>query len=245
LNISCMMLQPPGANASEKEINAFIEEHIHRLYGLIHLGALHQHIGDGRGQVLRKIMERREIPQICISGFSKYPNVGSVIPDVAAIMKHLCKELKRKKVQSIGLVSRIDQTGELPFDYYSNYRESTMKYAALNAGIKIRGITSINDANGILDLLQSRPDAIFCHNSRIACEVMSIASRIGIKVPEDIIFIGYDRKTPDERLPRIDPMAEEVAASAIDLIVEHFESGITPANRILKVPVQLITNSMW
>ena len=244
LNISCMMLQVPGAYASDKEIDLFIEEHIHRLYALIHLGALHQSIGDGSGKVLRRIMARKEIPQICVSGFSKYPHVGSVVPDITAIMKHICLELKRKKVKSLGLISRTDST-VLPFDYYANYRESTMKYAALNAGIEVRGTAAHNDQENIVKLLENRPDAIFCHNNRIACDVMSTARRMGIRIPEDIIFIGYDRKTPDERITRIDPMAEEVAARAIDLAVEHFESGVTAQNRIFRLPVQLITRSSW
>ena len=120
-----------------------------------------------------------------------------------------------------------------------------MKYAALNAGIEVRGTAAYNDQENIVKLLENRPDAIFCHNNRIACDVMSTARRMGIRIPEDIIFIGYDRKTPDERITRIDPMAEEVAARAIDLAVEHFESGVTAQNRIFRLPVQLITSSSW
>ncbi|MBE6390436.1 MAG: hypothetical protein E7043_09775 [Lentisphaerae bacterium] len=239
LNISCMILQPPAPDASDEEIDAFLEEHIHRLYGLIHLGAMLHH--GTKGRVLNKIMECKEIPQVCVSGFCEYPHIGSAIPDVEPAMHEICNILQRKKVKSLALISQPTNDEESPFIYLSQFREETMAAIARSYGIEVVCTIPVNDHAKAADLMLSRKvGAFFCHNTRTAEKIMQLANVIGKNIPEDFLIAGYDRDSFDPGLTRIDPMAEEVARKAIDLIVEHFECGVNKSNRIAKITAKLI-----
>jgi len=50
-----------------------------------------------------------------------------------------------------------------------------------------------NAAPSIIDLpAPERPDALLCHNDRLAAGFLSIAAARGVRVPEDLALIGFD-----------------------------------------------------
>ena len=239
LNISCMILQPPGPEASDSEIDAFLEEHIHRLYGLVHLGTMLN--STDRGRILRRIMERKEIPQVCISGFSEFPHIGSSIPDIEPAMNDICRILRRRGIRKLGIIANTTAYHDYPFTYLAQFREETMIKIARKNDIETTPITSIKDFEALSELLQAGDiGAFFCHNSRTAAKLQQFAAVVGKRIPEDFMIAGFDRESAIPDLTRIDPMAEKVASRAIDLIVEHFECGVNNRNRIAKVTAELI-----
>lgn len=242
-NISCMMLQVPCGEPTVREIDAFLEEHIHRLYGIIHLGTFSA--GKSGNAVLSRIMARKEIPQVCISGISEYPHIGSVFADVAPAMLEACRIMLDSGISTLGIV-RASLAPENPeFTYVSRFRVDTMREVALKNGIKITADVLADDAEAVKNMLSSpkRPDAVFCHNSLIAEQIIPVIKEMDLRIPEDIAVFGYDLKTSNTDLARIDPHSEKIAAAAVDLICRHFDEGVTPENRIIKIPAGFINGS--
>ena len=243
LDISCMMLQVPGGEPSEAEIDAFLDEHIHRLYGLIHLGSLSKN--RSQGAVLRQIMARKEIPQVCVSGFSEFPHVGSAVADVEPAMQKACDIMKNAKLSTLGIIRQPESKSGSPFTYIAQFRENTMKEIAECNGIKVTADILNADMAAVEKMLAdpNRPGAIFCHNSRTAEKIMAMARKMKLNIPGDVNIFGYDLKANDANLTRIDPKSEEVAAAAVDLICRHFDEGVTPENRVVKIAAGFINGS--
>jgi DNA-binding LacI/PurR family transcriptional regulator len=238
-----MMLQVPGGDPTEAEIDAFLDEHIPRLYGLIHLGSLA--LNRSKEAVLRQIMERKEIPQVCVSGFSEFPHVGSAIADIEPAMQKVCDIMKNSDIHSLGIIRRPDTPGNSPFTYISRFREDTMRKIAADNRINVIADIPVDDMAAVEKMLAApnRPGAIFCHNSRTAEKIVALARKMALDIPGDVAVFGYDLKAADANLARIDPKAEEVAAAAVDLICRHFDEGVTPENRVAKITAGFINGS--
>ena len=240
LNISCMMLQVPSENPCEAEIEEFLEEHCHRLYGLVHLGALPQSYS--KGAVLRQIMARKDIPQVCVSGFSEFANVGSAVSDIVPAMKEACSILRQQGIKRLGIIGKKNENNGSPFTYLASSREETMRKTAVECGLEVAAEIVLEDMAEVEKLLTSSncPEALFCHNNRIAEKVIALADKLKLQVPGDIAIFGYDLKAADDGLSRIDPKSEEVAAAAVDLICRHFDEGVCSGNRIVQIPATFI-----
>lgn len=243
LNISCMMLQVPGGNPTEAEIDAFLDEHIPRLYGLIHLGSLAKNLS--QEAVLRQIMARKEIPQVCVSGFSEFSHVGSAVADIVPAMQQACDIMKISDIHTLGIIRQPNNQGNSTFTYISRFRENTMREIAADNRISIIADIPVSDMAAVEKMLAdpNRPGAIFCHNSRTAEKIVALARKMALDIPGDVAVFGYDLKAADANLARIDPKAEEVAAAAVDLICRHFDEGVTPENRVVKITAGFINGS--
>jgi len=243
LNMSCLMLRPPSLSASPADVNAFLDEHLPRLYGLIHLGAIRQTREDD--WVLRHIMKRKEIPQVCVSGFANHSHIGAVYVDPVQGMEEACAFLQMRGYKSLGVVSSPSDWPQSPFIYIAQFREKTMIELAQRHGMEICGVVSCEDVAAIRQLLQKaqRPDVLFCQNDWIAGQVMEIVRDLHLRIPEDIGILGYDGRRTDGSLASIRLSAQQVASESIDMIVEHFEQGITDKNRIRKLASAFVLGS--
>ena len=77
------------------------------------------------------------------------------------------------------------------------------------------------------------PDAVFCSNDYMAAGAMKVLSEIKLRVPEDVVIVGYDNTdiciglTPT--LTTVAYRAEEVDATLIFRTVERFLRAIPKA----------------
>lgn len=238
LNISCMMLQAPGSDASDRETDDFLDEHFHRLLGLVHLGAM-LHPGS-HGRILRRIMERREIPQICVSGHCSYKHVGAVNCAPEEAMKEACRDMLKKNISTLGIVHGSNNFPESPFIYFASVRDKLMEDIARQHGIKVVNVISAKDEESLRRMFASadHPEAIYCHNDRIAQKVMFLEQNI--RGEQRCAYYAYDRNVDIPGLAHIDHHPEKIASRAVDMLVEYFEHGINPGNCDIKLPATFV-----
>ena len=235
LNISCMMLRPPAMGAEPEEVEAFAEEHFGRLYGVIHLGELYP---DNReDHVLEQLMRHSEIPQICISGSSSYPHIGSVYANPLTGLSALCNTLKKRGFRHAGVIGKKFSKASSLFNYIASHRNRQMREVLERNGLQcccVKEFDIEDYEDRLLEFLRSkdRPEMLLCHDDWIARDVMRLAAQAGISIPGDLALAGYDRREDDSFLASIFSYPQKVAETAVDMIVDHFENGISDKNRI-------------
>ncbi len=94
------------------------------------------------------------------------------------------------------------------------------------------------------ELLQKQPDGIFIHNDMLAVELLEIAKKKNIKIPEDLKVVGYSNwfftSHTSPSLSTIDQQGTEIGKKAAELLLDEIkinaeESGfIEPQNIILE-----------
>ena len=232
-NISCIMLRAPDPDASPKEIEAFAEEHFSRLCGVIHLGGLNLSEDDS-DPVLEQLLKHTEIPQLCLSGRVPVPYVGSIYADPAPGLNELCATLKKRGFRSAGVIG-LASIKSL-FHNIAADRAEAMREAVEQNGLELRFCERLADdfQNRIRRILTSpdRPEVLLCHDDRLAHQVMAEAAELGISIPGDLALAGYDCRQQDPFLASILTNPRKIAENAIDMVMDHFENGISEKNRI-------------
>ncbi|MBQ6597518.1 MAG: substrate-binding domain-containing protein [Lentisphaeria bacterium] len=232
-NISCLMLRAPDPDASPKEIEAFAEEHFSRLCGVIHLGGLNLSENDS-DPVLEQLLKHTEIPQLCLSGRVPVPYVGSIYADPAPGLNELCATLKKRGFRSAGVIG-LASIKSL-FHNIAADRAEAMREAVEKNGLELRFCERLADdfQNRIRRILTSpdRPEVLLCHDDRLAHQVMEQAAALGISIPGDLALAGYDCRQEDPFLASIFTDPRKIAEQAIDMVMDHFENGISEKNRI-------------
>ena len=236
-NISCIMLRAPDPNAPKAEVEAFAATHFPRLCGVIHLGglSLEPAVGD---PVLERLLLHTEIPQVCISGSVPYSHVGAVYADPMAGLDEMCRTLKSRGFRRAGVIGK--EFVPRIFHYVAADRSRAMCDALSRNGLECAyQVTLPVDGNdeAIMQLLtsSSRPEVLLCHDDRIAQSVVRLAGECGISIPCDLRVAGYDCRCEDPFLASIRTDPETTAAEAVDMVMDHFENGISEKNRIRKL----------
>lgn len=84
-----------------------------------------------------------------------------------------------------------------------------------------------------------RPDAIFCWTDLMAFETISIATEMGLSVPDDIAIVGYDNTMfcdfAQNRLTSVDQSGEVLGIQAARLLIERIE-GRTEGEHFVVTP---------
>ncbi len=87
-----------------------------------------------------------------------------------------------------------------------------------------------------------RPDAIFCWTDFIALEVISVATELGLRVPQDVGIVGYDNTMycdfAQNSLTSIDQSGELLGLQATRLVIERI-NGRTGVEHFV-VPPRLV-----
>lgn len=232
-NISCIMLRVPEPTASEEEIDSFAEEHFPRLCGIIHLGDLCRET-TCRDLVLRRLLCHTEIPQVCISGSLPEDHVGSVCADPAPGLDDMCRTLKKRDFRTAGIIGRrIDNSF---FHYDALEREDVMRSALEHNGIECRFVEKLRDSDCETAIpriltLPDRPEVLLCHDDRLAHQVMEKATALGLSIPGDLALAGYDCSSEDTFLASVRTFPDQIAGTAVDMVMDHFENGVSKRNR--------------
>ena len=233
LNASCIMLRAPERTASPEEIETFAAEHFSRLCGVIHLGSLDNSESSG-DPVLEQLLKHTEIPQVCISG--RVPGkFGSVYADPAPGLDELCRTLKQRGFRSAGVIGQKFRSRS--YHYIAEERPAAMQEALLRNGLQCKYLVMAQNKNlkeQLTAILTSpdRPEVLLCHDDRLAHLVMDQAAGLGISIPDDLALAGYDCRQQDPFLASIFTDPRRIAENAVDMVMEHFENGISEKNRV-------------
>lgn len=86
-------------------------------------------------------------------------------------------------------------------------------------------------------LLPAKPDAIFAASDLMAIGAMRAVRDAGLKIPQDIAFIGFDDIPPakqhDPQLTTIRQPIIQFGFNAVEILIDLIENGIEPARRIM------------
>lgn len=129
---------------------------------------------------------------------------------------------------------------------------AAMKKAGLEVDLQMllhNSLTPTDGTNAIKKLLKNpqKPDAIFCANDTTALSVIIYLVENGIKVPEDIMVVGFSNEPFSEVVtPSISTIGQpgfEMGQKAAELIIEqiklksqpsHFQNIIMPTELIIR-----------
>lgn len=109
-------------------------------------------------------------------------------------------------------------------------------------------LTRADGTNAIIKLLQNKikPDAIFCANDTSALSVIIYLREKGIKVPDDILIVGFSNEPFSEVVtPSITTIRQpgfEMGKKAAELLINQIKSSESVGNRFqtLVMPTELI-----
>jgi len=128
----------------------------------------------------------------------------------------------------------------LSFDKTFNYRNNIF-----NPSDSKRTLTCESAFPVIKRLIEEQsPDAVVAVNDGFGSVLISYCLRNGIKVPEDIAVIGFDKLDFGDfvcpRLSTLDPHTENAARAAVGLLVEMIGSGGAPEPRQISFTPDLV-----
>ena len=251
-NISTIMIQLPDCDASNAEIDRFIDELAKRLIGVIHIG--------GRGiypdRPLERLMKFEKLPQVMISAYSHFSNIGTVTAEPSSGGCALAEQIKAFGHQSIGIVNYMSS-------FYDEGRDGYFIYEAFTRAEKLLRIFKRYRLNcderfhcfkcrsfsATLKILKEKkkegnlPTVYWCVNDEIAHWVIDALTELGLKVPEDISVVGYDGApiTSEENLTTISIPFYSIGYRALKMLLNHYENGINNSNRIASLQTFLVS----
>ncbi|XVH58555.1 DNA-binding transcriptional regulator CytR [Providencia hangzhouensis] len=129
----------------------------------------------------------------------------------------------------------------------SEYRLEGYKKAMLRTGEKLRenyiirgDLTHEGGAEAMKTLLSlpEPPTAVFCHSDIMAIGAMWQAKKMGLQLPDDLSFVGFDNleqaKYTLPALTTIDQPRTEIGHHAMQLLLEQIHgNNVTPGSRLL------------
>lgn len=102
-------------------------------------------------------------------------------------------------------------------------------------------LEGFNSPDELAEFLKANTDSIdtlFCQNDIVAARCMGLISKLGIKVPEDILIVGCDGTLPLAGVWTVKVDLQELAEKAVELFIKLNNSEITDAKLLL--PAQIM-----
>jgi len=151
--------------------------------------------------------------------------------------------------RNIAMISLASETSTIMAEREQGYRDG-MAEAGLTRYVKVfrlpQTLREVQTAARRMLQGPSRPEAIFCWTDFIALEVISVATELGLRMPEDIGIVGYDNTMycdfAQNGLTSIDQSGELLGLQATRLLIERIR-GRTVAEHFLIPPRVVARNS--
>jgi len=167
-------------------------------------------------------------------------NVGAA----AGAVEHLIK-LGRQRIATIS-----GQPGStVSIDRLAGYRRA-LQAAGRNfddALIVEGDFTESGGYAAMEQLLPARPDAVFAASDLMAIGAMRAARDAGLRVPDDMAFVGFDdlpiANMLDIPLTTVRQPVAEFGFKAVEVLIDLIENGIKPARQIIMDTTLIIRES--
>lgn len=86
-------------------------------------------------------------------------------------------------------------------------------------------------------LVTAQPDAVFAASDVMAFGAMRAVHEMGLRIPEDIAFVGFDDLPPatlaDPPLTTIHQPIVEFGEKAVEILIDLIENGVKPPRRVI------------
>ncbi len=97
--------------------------------------------------------------------------------------------------------------------------------------------TETNGYYAMQQILPARPDAIFTASDAIAFGAMRAVREAGLRIPEDVAFVGYDdlpiATLPNIQLTTVRQPINQFGFNAVEVLIDLIDNGIDPPRRII------------
>jgi DNA-binding LacI/PurR family transcriptional regulator len=84
---------------------------------------------------------------------------------------------------------------------------------------------------------EARPDAVFAVNDTVAFQVLEVADRLGLRVPDDLAVVGFDNlASPDYGgvpLTTVDQPRFQIGATAARILLQRIDGREAPPERVV------------
>ena len=239
---STVMLELPDFDAPQAEIDAYRESLTKRLLGLVHIGGRDRY----PDRPLEAVLKTRELPQVYIGGVPKMDNVGAVIEDNAAAVRELIRQLREMNHRELGIILLFNDWEDLGpnryLEYSMRFRGKIIRKILEDSGISCPDryhIFGCGSYQTTLAKLKAKfqsgdlPGVYWCHNDVVARWAIRALNEFGLRVPQDISVIGYDRLIEnDDGLATIALPFYSMGHRSVTALMDFYEHGITEKNRI-------------
>lgn len=93
-----------------------------------------------------------------------------------------------------------------------------------------------------IQIAKDRPEVVVCYDDKTALNVIDKLRTLGVRVPTDIGFVGFDdipfAGIANPRLTTVAQPSDELGRTSVDILLSALEEGRLPRSRL--VPVRLV-----
>ncbi|MBQ4329159.1 MAG: substrate-binding domain-containing protein [Lentisphaeria bacterium] len=234
-NYAVFLLELPPADISAEERSKFIATRFSGLSGILLLGDR----GIDEDVMLTELFNYSGIPQIAICGEVHQPHIGSVKCRFDHATDDMMKFFRSRGIKSVGVVSYTpDHFQHSDFDYSSFHRVAEMKKKLIDQQFILPENWQIS-----VDALETAlpgelPDAFWCFNDQIALQLWNTLKKHDLET--DVMICGFDGAVNIPCIATIKQPYQQIGITAVDLLIEHYEYGISLKNRVKYLDAEFV-----
>lgn len=190
------------------------------------------HLSDIATEIPLVAIGHRAPPRVAFDTVNNDDRLGAMLA-----VEHLVEN----GYKSVGMLSLSSSSSTIVHEREVGYRQA-MQVHGLEQHVSITrtGRTVREIGLSVARLLRSpnRPDALFCWSDLVAIEVISIATEMGLSIPNDLAIVGYDNTThaqyAQNSLTSIDQSGELLGLQAARYLFERIEGRTTPQHFVVE-----------
>lgn len=191
-----------------------------------------------RGEKLIDCLAKSEIPLVVLGRPFQQIDVSYIDVDNVTAAFHAVSHLIRLGYRRIATITGPTNT-TVGHDRKEGYLRA-LNERGLDPDESLVVESDFSEAGGyyaMQQLLAARPEAVFAASDIMAIGAMRAAQEAGLKVPEDIAFVGFDdlpqAAIPHPQLTTIRQPIYQFGTKAVDILIDMIENGAKPARRIV------------
>ena len=178
------------------------------------------------------------IPLLVLGRPFRSDNVSYIDIDNVNASTNAVSHLVRLGRKRIGTISG-PMGSTVGIDRLEGYRKALLERGMeIDEKLIVEGdFTEAGGYYGMKKLLSSKPDAIFAASDVMALGAMRAVREAGLRVPEDIAFVGFDdlpmAVLAEVQLTTIRQPVVQFGSQAVEILIDLIENGIHPPRRVI------------
>jgi LacI family transcriptional regulator len=193
------------------------------------------------GQIGDQLIDRvanSKLPVVVIGSPLHSKDVSYIDVDNASGAYNAVSHLIRLGYQRIGTITGLLGSAAAD-DRLEGYKKALIERGRnLEQGLIVEGdFTEAGGHYAMQQLLPAKPDAVFAASDLMAIGAMRAVSEAGLKIPEDIAFVGFDDVAvatyANPKLTTIRQPISRFGRNAVEILIDLIENGIQPPRRII------------
>ncbi|MGB4595849.1 MAG: LacI family DNA-binding transcriptional regulator [Anaerolineaceae bacterium] len=187
---------------------------------------------------LLKRLQSSQVPCLVMGRPLVDEAVNYIDVDNIRAAKQATKHLIGLGYQRIGMITG-SKNSSASIDRSEGFRQAMQESEReVEAALIFEGDFSENSGYIAMEkLLPSKPDAIFAQSDIMAIGAMRAVQEVGLKVPQDIAFVGFDdlpiASVSAIKLTTIRQPITHFGIKAVELLIDIIEKGAKPAKRLI------------